>query len=84
MTLQLYLKDTEGQVRYHFHFDCEPEQFEEVTCEEIQKVRVMNYFDGMKQEDNKMSEKTPDAVIIYDSSENKWLLDGELIKNEKE
>ncbi len=40
--LQLYLKDTEGKVRYHFHFDCEPERFEEVTYEEIQKVHGSN------------------------------------------
>lgn len=38
VTLQLYLKDTEGRVRYRFHFDCEPEQFTEVTYEEIHKV----------------------------------------------
>ncbi|MDD6626876.1 MAG: molecular chaperone [Lachnospiraceae bacterium] len=42
VTLQLYLKDTEGQVRYHFYFDCEPERFEEVTYEEIQKVHGNN------------------------------------------
>ncbi len=33
---------------------------------------------------NMMSEKTPDAVIIYDSSKNKWLLDGDILKNEEE
>ena len=38
VTLQLFLKDTEGRVRYRFHFDCAPERFKEVTYEEIQKV----------------------------------------------
>lgn len=42
VTLQLFLKDTEGKVRYRFHFDCAPEQFEEVTYEEIQKVHGNN------------------------------------------
>lgn len=42
VTLQLYLKDTEGHVRYHFHFDCEPERFEEVTYADIQKVHGNN------------------------------------------
>ncbi len=34
----LSLKDTEGRVRYRFHFDCAPERFKEVTYEEIHKV----------------------------------------------
>ncbi len=38
VTLQLFLKDTEGRVRYRFHFDCAPERFEEVTYEEIRQV----------------------------------------------
>lgn len=38
LTLYLYLKDTEGQERYRFCFDCEPERFREVTYEDIQKV----------------------------------------------
>ncbi len=42
VTLQLYLKDTDGKVRYRFHFDCVPEQFEEVTYEEIRKVHGNN------------------------------------------
>lgn len=42
VTLQLYLKDTEGRVRYHFHFDCEPEKFREVTYEDIRQVHGEN------------------------------------------
>ncbi len=42
VTLQLFLKDTEGKVRYRFHFDCAPEQFDEVTYEEIRKVHGSN------------------------------------------
>lgn len=42
VTLQLYLKDTEGRVRYHFHFDCEPEGFGEVTYEDIRQVHGEN------------------------------------------
>lgn len=42
VTLQLYLKDTQGKVRYKFHFDCVPQQFEEVTYEEIQKIHGSN------------------------------------------
>ncbi len=38
VTLQLFLKDTEGKVRYHFYFDCQPEQFREVTYEQIREV----------------------------------------------
>lgn len=38
VTLQLFLKDTEGKVRYHFHFDCEPENFREVTYEDIRNI----------------------------------------------
>ncbi|MBQ6887088.1 MAG: molecular chaperone [Lachnospiraceae bacterium] len=38
VTLHLYLKDMEGKVRYQFCFDCEPNRFEEVTYEDIQKV----------------------------------------------
>lgn len=38
VTLQLFLKDTEGAVRYHFHFDCEPESFREVTYEDIRNI----------------------------------------------
>lgn len=38
VTLQLFLRDTEGRVRYHFHFDCEPEHFREVTYEEIREI----------------------------------------------
>lgn len=38
VTLQLFLKDTEGKVRYHFYFDCQPEQFREVTYEQIKEV----------------------------------------------
>lgn len=38
VTLQLFLKDTEGKVRYHFHFDCEPESFREVTYEDIRNT----------------------------------------------
>ncbi len=38
VTLQLFLKDTEGSVRYHFHFNCQPESFKEVTYEDIQKI----------------------------------------------
>lgn len=38
VTLHLELKDTDGKVRYHFCFDCEPERFGEVTYEDIQKV----------------------------------------------
>ena len=42
VTLQLYLKDTEGKVRCHFHFDCEPEHFREVTYEDIRQVHGEN------------------------------------------
>lgn len=38
VTLQLFLKDMEGKVRYHFHFDCEPENFKEVTYEDIRNI----------------------------------------------
>lgn len=38
VTLQLFLKDVEGKVRYHFHFDCEPENFKEVTYEDIRNI----------------------------------------------
>lgn len=38
VTLQLFLKDTEGRVRYHFHFDCQPEGFKGVTYEEIREI----------------------------------------------
>lgn len=38
VTLQLYLKDTEGRVRYHFYFDCQPERFREATYEEIREI----------------------------------------------
>lgn len=47
VTLQLFLKDTEGKVRYHFHFDCEPENFREVTYEDIRK----NYGDSILQKE---------------------------------
>lgn len=42
VTLQLFLKDTEGRVRYHFYFDCQPEQFSEVTYEEISNIHNSN------------------------------------------
>lgn len=42
ITLQLFLKDTEGRVRYRFNFDCQPEQFREVTYEDIRKVHGDN------------------------------------------
>lgn len=42
VTLQLFLKDTDGRVRYHFHFDCQPEQFREVTYEDIRDVHGSN------------------------------------------
>lgn len=42
VTLQLLLKDTEGRVRYHFHFDCEPELFTEVTYEDIREIHGSN------------------------------------------
>lgn len=42
VTLKLYLKDTEGRVRYHFHFDCEPKQFMEATYEDISKLHGSN------------------------------------------
>lgn len=42
VTLHLDLKDVEGRVRHHFYFDCEPEKFEEVVYEEIQKVHGSN------------------------------------------
>lgn len=35
VTLQLFLKDTEGAVRCHFYLDCEPGKFREVTYEDI-------------------------------------------------
>lgn len=35
VTLQLFLKDTEGKIRYHFYFDCQPGTFQKVTYEEI-------------------------------------------------
>lgn len=38
VTLQLFLKDTEGKVRYHFYFDCQPEEFREVTYEDIMQI----------------------------------------------
>lgn len=38
VTLQLFLKDTEGRVRYQFHFDCQPKAFKEVTYEDIQEI----------------------------------------------
>lgn len=38
VTLQLFLKDTEGRVRYHFHFDCQPERFQEATYENIMEI----------------------------------------------
>lgn len=42
VTLQLFLKDTDGQVRYHFHFDSQPNRFREVTYEDIQEVHGSN------------------------------------------
>ena len=42
VTLYLHLKDTEGRVRYHFCFDCEPERFQQVTYEDIQKIYGAN------------------------------------------
>ena len=42
LTLYLHLKDTEGQVRYRFCFDCEPERFQRVTYEDIQKIYGAN------------------------------------------
>ncbi len=42
VTLHLYLRDAEGRVRHHFYFDCEPERFQEVVYEEIQKVHGTN------------------------------------------
>ena len=38
VTLQLFLKDTEGRVRYHFYFDCQPECFQEATYENIMEI----------------------------------------------
>ncbi len=38
VTLQLLLKDTEGRVRYRFHFDCRPERFQEATYEDIMAI----------------------------------------------
>ena len=38
VTLQLFLKDTEGKVRYHFYFDCQPGTFRKVTYEEIREI----------------------------------------------
>lgn len=35
VTLKLFLKDTEGKVRYSFHYDCLPEEFQQVTYEQI-------------------------------------------------
>ncbi len=55
VTLQLYLKDTEGRVRYHFHFDCQPEQFEEVTYEEIRRIH----------EDNILQKET-DSIVNHE------------------
>lgn len=37
VTLYLYLKDTEGRVRYQFCFECEPALFGEVTYEQIRQ-----------------------------------------------
>lgn len=37
VTLQLYLKDTEGKVRYSFHYDCRPDTFETVVYEQIEE-----------------------------------------------
>lgn len=50
VTLYLYLKDAEGKVRYHFCFDCEPNQFEEVTYEDIQNMYGNNIL--QKETDN--------------------------------
>ena len=38
VTLQLFLKDTEGAVRCHFYLDCEPGKFREVTYDDIYKI----------------------------------------------
>ena len=38
VTLQLFLKDTEGRVRYRFHFGCRPERFQEATYEDIMAI----------------------------------------------
>jgi len=47
VTLQLFLKDTEGKVRYHFYFDCQPEKFGKVTYEEIRE----KYGDSIMQKE---------------------------------
>lgn len=52
VTLYLYLKDTEGRVRYHFCFDCEPRQFWEVTYEDIRKEHGAN-----------ISQKDTDSIV---------------------
>ena len=42
VTLYLYLKDTEGKVRYHFCFDCEPSRFRGVTYGDIRGEHGQN------------------------------------------
>ena len=55
VTLQLFLKDTEGRIRYHFHFDCQPEQFREVIYEDIRQV----YEDNIQQ-------KETDSIVNHE------------------
>lgn len=38
VTLQLFLKDTDGTVRYSFHYDCRQERFRVKTCEQIAEI----------------------------------------------
>ncbi len=55
VTLYLHLKDTEGRVRYHFCFDCEPGLFEEVTYEEISRKYGKNIL--QKETDSIMNQE---------------------------
>lgn len=55
VTLQLFLKDTEGNIRYSFHYDCSKETFLPVIYEDIQKM----YEDCIEQ-------KETDSIINHE------------------
>lgn len=55
VTLHLYLKDTDGKVRYQFCYDCEPSQFNEVTYEDIQSIYGFNIL--QKETDSIMNQE---------------------------
>lgn len=55
VTLQLFLKDTDGNIRYSFHYDCSRESFEKVTFEDISRI----YGDCIEQ-------KETDSIINHE------------------